>query len=300
MREAKSPATDSGRADGWRERERLLSPASSRPLVTVVIPTRDRPVMLRRAVESVVAQTHRPIELIIVDDGSIHPARTRLVRDDLAMIVIRHDRPRGPGAARNAAIAHASGEFVLFLDDDDYLLPDRLFRAVDEIGTCRMHAMGSTAERVRFVGDMRSTLERASLFPRVGQVVFRRVDLVEFDPTMRVSEDTEWWLSMRSHAIFAWSDDIGLVVEQHDGVRPGVDPTVRFECRRRIAEKHAAGLSRHGRASLYNRIAAAALLAGKRKETLRFAYRSLRVRPTLLGVKLAGRGVIGLPKPRGR
>ena len=50
--------------------------------------------------------------LVVQDDLRVPPAE--LARDDLTAIVMRHDRPRGPGSARNAAMKHASGEFVLF------------------------------------------------------------------------------------------------------------------------------------------------------------------------------------------
>jgi glycosyltransferase involved in cell wall biosynthesis len=93
--------------------------------VSVVIPTRDRPAALRRAVASALAQSHRPLEVIVVDDGE-RPAS--LFADPLVR-VIRVAPPRGdPGAARNVGVAGARGEFVAFLDDDDAWHPAKLAR----------------------------------------------------------------------------------------------------------------------------------------------------------------------------
>lgn len=98
------------------------------PSVTVVIPTKDRPELLARAVDSVLAQTHASLELIIVDDGSAQPVR--ISKDDDRIRVLRHERSRGPSAARNTGLARARGGWISFLDDDDRLDPSFLERSL--------------------------------------------------------------------------------------------------------------------------------------------------------------------------
>ena len=93
------------------------------PHVSIVIPTRDRPGLVSRAVASALAQTVRPVEVLVVDDGSVEPVRPP---DDARVRVIRQERPRGPCAARNLAMAAARGSWITFLDDDDELEPDML------------------------------------------------------------------------------------------------------------------------------------------------------------------------------
>jgi len=92
-------------------------------LVTTIIPVFNRSGMLREAVASVVAQTYRPIEIIVVDDGSTD--ETSRVADELANDSIRviHQRNAGAGTAREAAREIARGEFIQHLDSDDLLLP---------------------------------------------------------------------------------------------------------------------------------------------------------------------------------
>ena len=107
--------------------------SASKPLVSVVVPTYDRPERLRRAVESVREQTYEDIELIVVDDCSPTPAEQVLSNFDIEGLGVRHIRHaenRGANAARNNGIEAASGEFVAFLDDDDEWDPTKLERQV--------------------------------------------------------------------------------------------------------------------------------------------------------------------------
>lgn len=94
-------------------------------LVSVIIPVYNRAGMLREAVASVLAQTHRPIEIVIVDDGSTD--ETADAADALASrhreIVVIHHSNRGPGLSREAGRLRAQGAFIQHLDSDDLLLP---------------------------------------------------------------------------------------------------------------------------------------------------------------------------------
>ena len=97
-------------------------------LVSVVIPTYDRPELLARAVRSVVEQRYEPIELVVVDDASPEPVAKMLEElptDSLeAVRCVRHERNRNGAAARNTGIRIASGEYIAFLDDDDVWDPE--------------------------------------------------------------------------------------------------------------------------------------------------------------------------------
>lgn len=97
-------------------------------LVSTIIPVHNRATLLREAVASVLAQTYRPIEIIIVDDGSTD--QTTQVCDELAAqhpqeIRIIHQANTGPGLAREAGRQIARGEFIQYLDSDDVLLPEK-------------------------------------------------------------------------------------------------------------------------------------------------------------------------------
>jgi len=97
-----------------------------RDLVTTIIPVHNRPGLLREAVASVVGQSYRPIEIIIVDDGSTDETlgvATALANDSAGKIRVVHQGTTGPGLAREAGRRLATGEFIQYLDSDDLLLP---------------------------------------------------------------------------------------------------------------------------------------------------------------------------------
>jgi glycosyltransferase involved in cell wall biosynthesis len=101
------------------------------PLISVVLPTFNRCRLLGRALDSVLAQTYRNLELIVVDDGSTDDTALLLsayARDRLR--VIRQPN-RGVSAARNAGMRQASGQWIALLDSDDYWLPQKLERQLD-------------------------------------------------------------------------------------------------------------------------------------------------------------------------
>jgi glycosyltransferase involved in cell wall biosynthesis len=101
------------------------------PLVSVVIPTRDRCRLVAKAVESALAQTYPSIEVIVVDDGSTEDVAGALAPFAArGLRVIRHDRNLGAPAARNSGIAAARGEYVAFLDSDDEWAPEKVERQV--------------------------------------------------------------------------------------------------------------------------------------------------------------------------
>jgi glycosyltransferase involved in cell wall biosynthesis len=94
-------------------------------LVSTIIPVHNRPSLLREAVVSALAQTYRPIEIIIVDDGSTD--ETVREADALAEahseVRAIHRQNGGPGAARETGRLAARGEFIQYLDSDDLLVP---------------------------------------------------------------------------------------------------------------------------------------------------------------------------------
>lgn len=95
------------------------------PKVSVIIPTYNRAGMVEKAIDSVFSQTYPNIELIVVDDGSTDG--TREILETYGDRIIAVYQPNGgAGKARNAGLRLATGEFIAFLDSDDYYLPDKI------------------------------------------------------------------------------------------------------------------------------------------------------------------------------
>ena len=96
---------------------------------SVVITTRNRHALLEKAIQSVLAQTTGDLECIVVDDASTDETQELYSRDP-RVVYVRIDAKDSHGGnyARNQGIAHATGEFIAFLDDDDEWLPNKLER----------------------------------------------------------------------------------------------------------------------------------------------------------------------------
>lgn len=99
-------------------------------LVSAIITTHNRLDLLKRAVESVFSQTYRNIELIVVDDHSIDGTYEYCQSQPFRYIYISPGESRGGNYARNQGIRAAKGEYVAFLDDDDYWLPEKIEKQV--------------------------------------------------------------------------------------------------------------------------------------------------------------------------
>lgn len=102
-------------------------------LVSVVIPTYNRPVSLKRAINSVLSQTHKDIEIIVVDDNN-PDTEARYETEQLmcgfstipCITYLKHERNKNGSAARNTGWRHARGEYITFLDDDDEIAPTKI------------------------------------------------------------------------------------------------------------------------------------------------------------------------------
>ncbi|MDY6936028.1 MAG: glycosyltransferase family 2 protein [Cyanobacteriota bacterium] len=105
---------------------------SNLPLVSIIIPTHNRPHLLEGAIDSALGQTYPEIETIVVDDASVPPAT---VRSHSKLQLVRLDTPHGGAAARNIGTQAARGRWITYLDDDDRLLPHAIEVSLKAIET---------------------------------------------------------------------------------------------------------------------------------------------------------------------
>ncbi len=130
------------------------------PLVSVVIPTRNRVGLLKRSVFSVLSQTISDLELIVVNDGSTDGTRELLASiDDPRLHVIHRETGGGAASARNAGIAQATGEYISFQDDDDFWFVNKLETQLDAMRSAEQPSRWSlasfirTTHRISYIGD---------------------------------------------------------------------------------------------------------------------------------------------------
>jgi len=98
------------------------------PLVSVIVRTKDRPTLLKRALQSIARQTYRPIEVVLVNDGGCELDTNELegILRGVSLHYIRLEKNTGRAHAGNTGLENAKGEYIGFLDDDDELYPDHL------------------------------------------------------------------------------------------------------------------------------------------------------------------------------
>lgn len=241
-------------------------------LVSTIIPVYNRPALLREAVESVLAQIYRPIEVIIVDDGSTD--NTLRVAEGLAernpgVVRVLDIASGGPGVAREAGRQAVQGEFIQYLDSDDLLLP-RKFEV--QVAALRAHPeCGIAYGKTQFVrvGELpeprahRRTGERfENLFPALllsrwwyTQTPLYRRSLTDRIGTWRsLWNEEDWEYDARAGALGAklWFCDVFVSVqrahqpEQHLCYQGASDPKkLRDRARAHeliLAHAHAAGI----------------------------------------------------------
>ena len=179
---------------------------NTHPTVSVVIPTFNRPDMLRLAVKSVLDQTLRDIEIIVVDDGSTNDNQHLLLEfHDNRITYVRHEVNKGLPVARNTGIRQARGKFVAFLDDDDRWMPDKLkeqLAAIDgyDAVVCGYYENDENDLENAVIQPVTEViihnLLRENIFPPSGLLV--RADIIkelQFDERLNFGED--WDLLMR-------------------------------------------------------------------------------------------------------
>jgi len=149
-----------------------------RPLVSAIIPTYNRAHVICEAVESALAQTYSPMEVIVVDDGSTDNTLERLREYKDRISAIRQANA-GPATARNRGVAASHGELIAFLDSDDLWLPSKIERQVallrragDEVPCCLCNIM------MRWNAGDRASFDISSLKPGVDEGVWLNVDEV--------------------------------------------------------------------------------------------------------------------------
>lgn len=184
------------------------------PRISVVIPTYNYGHYLPTAIASVREQKWPDLEIIVVDDGSTD--ETPRVMEELAGDDLRYLRQpnAGAAAARNLGIRESNGEWIAFLDADDFWMPDKLAIQMGELQKHPTASFSYADVRERFVDGTESNLEcepvRKSLILKLltgnafstPTVIVRRQCFQEvglFDEKLRTGEDWDMWLRLAAH-----------------------------------------------------------------------------------------------------
>jgi glycosyltransferase involved in cell wall biosynthesis len=207
------------------------------PLVSVVIPLYNGEKYIRDCLLSVYEQTYRPLEVIIVDDGSTDDSLAVIEKVQGEKTVIRQQNA-DVSAARNTGVEHSKGKYVAFIDQDDLWLPDKIDRQVsvfkeddriDLVFTDLVKIFDTGKRRhARDKHDIALSLTDDNLFPTLvkknvlmpSTVMVKRESLIKagyFDEDFKTCGDYEMWLRMAGQRmVFRYLPQRLTLYRQHE------------------------------------------------------------------------------------
>lgn len=196
-------------------------------LVSAIITTHNRLSLLKRAVESALSQTYKNIEVIVVDDASTDGTPEYCNELPLRYIYIPKEESRGGNHARNLGILAAKGEYVAFLDDDDYWLPRKIEKQVDliERKDCELVHCGRRLELIKDgkttyrdtlpnpleYGDMRKKILLTICTTTTTNILAKRSALLDvglFDENLRFWQEYELTIRLAQRKPFYFVNEV--------------------------------------------------------------------------------------------
>ncbi len=201
------------------------------PLVSIIIPTRNRRAYLPYALESIANQDYPAVETVIVNDAE----SVRDIAERFGAVLVERGAPIDHAAAWNAGIERARGEYIAFVDDDDLIFPDHVSTLVDTsacAGAAAVHASSVIAHRGKapdefngfspgsLVGvDLEETLVNCPLIGMIGSMVRRDVfaELGLFDSGVTPNDDYEMILRIALRYDWIHADRVTYVYSREGG-----------------------------------------------------------------------------------
>ena len=189
-----------------------LSPTKNDPQISVIIPTYNRRSLLAHAINSVLEQSFKNFELIVIDDGSCDGTKELIEQSFSGKLIYFKQENKGVSNARNRGVKISCGKWVAFLDSDDYWHPDKLKRQISFLQKNMAIKALQTQEFWRRKDKIVNPLQRYSkpqgrIFEEslkvctispssliISKAVF--IDLGGFDEELKVCEDYDLWLRL--------------------------------------------------------------------------------------------------------
>jgi glycosyltransferase involved in cell wall biosynthesis len=222
-----------------------------RPDVTVIIPSHNRPDLVRRAIATALAQVGVELEIVVVDDGSVIPVASFV--DHPQVRVFRNEQAQGVAHARNRGIAAARGEWIAFLDDDDLWSPSKLRKQLEALHRTGLHWshtgticlnddlhvrwMGVPGSEISYVEYLRQSNFVGTPSCVMVQTQFAR-ETGGFDARFSIMADWDMWIRYgdREPGVAVQVPLIGYVTHIGSMHRQGIKPIIREL--RRLQLKH--------------------------------------------------------------
>jgi len=218
------------------------------PKVSVIIPTYNYGKYIEKAIDSVLAQTCQDFEIIVVDDGSTDNTREIIEARYKDKVRYFYQENKGAPVARNHGLREARGEFVVFLDADDWLMPEALLSRLEYLkehsdcgwvyGPCYYHDEYGKDVTKRFYlypfaygsrrgGNILGHMLLGELIHTPTVMINRDLllDVGGFDISLTCLQDYELWLRVAARSPVGFIDECNVVVVTHEGSisRSGTD-----------------------------------------------------------------------------
>ncbi len=229
----------------------MSNESSNTPLVSIVVRTKDRPALLREALESVVAQEWRPLEAVVVNDGGAPVDHVVSALDGrLPVRLVNHESSRGRAAAANSGVEASEGTWVGFLDDDDLYLPAhvglvleaaRAESAEAAYAGCRILHPGTGAEGEVLAHPFDpEVLLLANYIPTCSVLIRREAirSVGGFDESLSSLEDWDLWIRLSDRLHFAHTSEVTSVYRAGPASVGGDMAEERWATMEQLFQKH--------------------------------------------------------------
>lgn len=239
-------------------------------MVTAIVTTYKRePAVVVRAVKSILNQTYKDLEIIVVDDSPEDYTLRNAVKEQIKLLddriqYIRHEKNSGACQARNTGLAMAKGEYVAYLDDDDEWVPDKIEKQLsvfetgsEELGLVYCGGLWINEEtkktkvnipekhcgtifdeviKKNFIGGTSGPMMRTSYLQAIGG----------FDPLMQASQDADVWLRMaEKYTIDFVAEPLYVYYDIHAGEQISTNPNKKLAGIQRLYQKFNGYLAMH-------------------------------------------------------
>ena len=190
----------------------------NKPIVSVIIPTYNREKLLMRAIQSVLNQTFKDFEIIVVDDSSRDNTKevVKSIKDKRIKYIYKSRLPHNPASTRNEGIIKSKGKYIAFLDDDDEWFPEKLQLQLKEFENRNIGLVYTKCITLK-----NGKLNRISNIKRIStpsvmikKEVINKVGL--FDENLDCVEDRDMWLRVSKEYEFKFIDKVLIKVYLHN------------------------------------------------------------------------------------
>lgn len=268
------------------------------PLVSVILPTRNRAEFLQLAIKSVLSQTEVRLELIIVDDASSDSTQNVIahyIKQDERVRCIRNVQPEGGGGARNLGVRNAKCRWIAFIDDDDVWLPEKMARQIELLSLNPTSVAASCFFQQQFPSGKSKIIQLkdrpsfddllcGNILGGASMCICVRETLVQiggFDTALLSGQDWDLWIRLRERGDIVVCPEVLVIYQAHENQRISNNMNAQNQGARRFHFKYRARMTPSIRKL---RIAYATFIMSRQTVRSKLA----RLRYLLIATKYAG------------